>query len=194
MCATIFSRRLRIDLPGDANPIGSSILSAQETVFNANVLDAVAYGSETWLPMKAMQIRWRWRKERWSGGCLTRLSVTILISNSTSDGDVEDIVMAIRDSEILWGRHAAFFADNWWTESRITELYPRKRPLDRSSGIWCVYMSYRKWRQTAQKRTIWNSCSRHFSNIKTSTMNARAIWWHTYAYRYILLHQNHVAT
>lgn len=134
-------------------------------LFNATVLKAMTYGSETWSLTKGeehkLAVTERAMERRMLG-----VSLRDHIENKTlrQMSGVADVVGITRESKIRWAGHVARLADNRWT-SRIAEWYPRdrKRPLGRPPRRWCAYVvevAGRNWRQVAQDRRAWDGCAR----------------------------------
>ncbi|WKX91158.1 hypothetical protein Q1695_009751 [Nippostrongylus brasiliensis] len=141
------------------------------SIFNASVLPAMCYATETWpdnkAVAKAMQTTHR-ALER----CFLKTSLRqqrqqgIRSSELREKSQLADPLQYMKKSKYRWAGHLLRRKDDRWS-LRVTEWLPRdhKRPLGRPPTRWAdsFSKSFRErslphWMQVARDRAVWKSC------------------------------------
>ncbi|WKY03659.1 hypothetical protein Q1695_004984 [Nippostrongylus brasiliensis] len=141
------------------------------SIFNASVLPAMCYATETWPDNKAvakdMQTTHR-ALER----CFLKTSLRqqrqqgIRSSELREKSQLADPLQYMKKSKHRWAGHLLRRKDDRWS-LRVTEWLPRdhKRPLGRPPTRWAdsFAKSFRErslphWMQVARDRAVWKSC------------------------------------
>ena len=143
-------------------------LSLKRKVYNACVLPAITYGSETWTLTAALENKLRVAQRKMERSILGISLIDKKTNKWIRDQTrVKDVIETVKRIKWRWAGHVARMQDNRWT-IRITDWTPRygKRNRGRPATRWRDeidrFSGHPTWKRQAQDRQKWKEHAEAF--------------------------------